>query len=126
MNDNFYSQSASRVKSERIKLSLNQAQAGDLCGVSREMWGKYERGDAVPGGEVLFAFAAAGADIQYILTGIPCIPVTTEAENAQPLPSRAKALLDNYLNTDDTGKRIIEATALAAAQSQPTVKKKRA
>lgn len=33
------------------------------------MWGKYERGIAVPGGEVLAAFASVGADIQLILTG---------------------------------------------------------
>jgi transcriptional regulator with XRE-family HTH domain len=70
MKDNFYSQSSERLKSERIRLGLNQAQAGELCGVSREMWGKYERGDAVPGGEVLFSFVAAGADVQYIFTGI--------------------------------------------------------
>lgn len=69
MNDNFSSQSSERVKSERIRLGLNQAEAADICGVSREMWGKYERGVAVPGGEVLFSFAAAGADIQHILTG---------------------------------------------------------
>ena len=68
MKDNFLSQSSERLKSERLKLGINQAQAADLCGVSREIWGKYERGNAVPGGEVLFSFAAAGADIQYILT----------------------------------------------------------
>lgn len=70
MKDNFSSQSSERLKSERLKLGLSQAQAADLCGVSREIWGKYERGNAVPGGEVLFSFAATGADIQYILTGI--------------------------------------------------------
>lgn len=33
------------------------------------MWGKYERGEAAPGAEVLFQFARAGADIQYVVTG---------------------------------------------------------
>ena len=33
------------------------------------MWGKYERGVAAIGGEVLFLFAAAGANVNYILTG---------------------------------------------------------
>lgn len=69
MNESFLLHSAARLKDARKDLGLNQAEAAELCGVSREMWGKYERGLAVPGGEVLFAFAAAGADVQYILTG---------------------------------------------------------
>ena len=82
MKDNFLSQSSERLKSERLKLGINQAQAADLCGVSREIWGKYERGNAVPGGEVLFSFAAAGADIQYILTG-----TRSEKANVKPPPN---------------------------------------
>ena len=60
---------ASRLKSERKRLQLNQAEAADLCGVIRGTWGKYERGILVPGGNALVCFAANGADIQYILTG---------------------------------------------------------
>lgn len=33
------------------------------------MWGKYERGAASPGCDVMTKFSAAGADIVYILTG---------------------------------------------------------
>jgi len=33
------------------------------------MWSKYERGLAVPGGEVFAAFAKNGANVQYVLTG---------------------------------------------------------
>ncbi|MCV9882496.1 XRE family transcriptional regulator [Brenneria sp. KBI 423] len=33
------------------------------------MWSKYERGIAVPGGEVLMLFAMAGANVQFVLTG---------------------------------------------------------
>lgn len=47
----------------------SQAEVAALCGVSREMWGKYERGVAVPGGELLAAFARIGANVQFILTG---------------------------------------------------------
>lgn len=78
---NFCSLSAGRMKEERVRLGLNQAESGGLCGVSREMWGKYERGDAVPGGEVLFSFAAAGADVQYILTGVRSINLPNDPRN---------------------------------------------
>ncbi|ENG6928990.1 helix-turn-helix transcriptional regulator [Escherichia coli] len=66
---NFDSLCASRFKAERSRLSLKQAEVAALCGVSREMWGKYERGVAVPGGELLAAFARIGANVQFILTG---------------------------------------------------------
>lgn len=65
----FTSQCISRLKIERKRLALNQAEAAVTCGVSRETWGKYERGAIVPGGDVLLSFAVNGANVQYILTG---------------------------------------------------------
>ncbi|HID8165462.1 TPA: helix-turn-helix domain-containing protein [Serratia marcescens] len=65
----FDSHCAERLKSERKRLSYNQSQVAELCGISREMWGKYERGLAVPGGEVFLGFALAGGNVQYVLTG---------------------------------------------------------
>lgn len=58
-----------RLKAARKNLGLNQAQAAEKCGVTRDTWSRYERGLVSPGMEVLAAFAAAGADMQYILTG---------------------------------------------------------
>lgn len=66
---NFDSLCANRLKTERKRLGFNQASIAELCGISREIWGKYERGIAVPGGNVLCSFALNGANIQYILTG---------------------------------------------------------
>jgi len=81
MRDNFYAFSSVRLKDERIRLGLKQAEAGDLCGVTREAWGKYERMQSVPGGDVLVSFAAAGADVNYILTGKRA---TSTVEPSQP------------------------------------------
>lgn len=58
-----------RLLEERKRLGLSQADAAAACGVSREMWGKYERGAASPGCDVLAAFSDTGADVLYILTG---------------------------------------------------------
>lgn len=58
--------------------------------------------------------AAAGADVLYILTGQRSQPAPPAAE----LPPRVRALVDNYIHTDETGRQIIEATASAAAQSK--------
>lgn len=58
-----------RLKKVRKSLGLSQADAADLSGITRVHWGRCERGEAVPGGEVLAALANAGADVRYILTG---------------------------------------------------------
>ena len=67
--ENFSSIAGPRLAEERDRLGLTQAQAADLCGVSREMWGRYEKGSSAPGGEVFANFAIAGGDANYLLTG---------------------------------------------------------
>lgn len=89
---------------------MNQAVAGEKCGVSREMWGKYERGAAVPGGEVLFSFAAAGADVQYILTGI---------RSSVALAPDEHLLLERYRTSPQELKDAALRVLLSGGQTQP-------
>lgn len=58
-----------RLRTARKGLGKSQDDMAAACGVSREMWGKYERDAAMPGGEVLIKVALAGIDVNYILTG---------------------------------------------------------
>lgn len=58
-----------RLREERDRLGFTQQEMADRIGVRREMSSKYERGQAVPGGDALTAFAATGGDVQYVLTG---------------------------------------------------------
>lgn len=51
------------------------------------MWGKYERGKAAMGGDVLMHFANAGADVQYVLTGV---------RSSLALTPEERLLLDRY------------------------------
>ena len=59
-----------------------------------------------------------------VLTGDPTqdAALIANAIKTESLPSREAALLDNYLHTDESGKKIIEGTAALAAQSK-TLKK---
>ena len=72
-----------------------------MCGVSREMWGKYERDIAMPGGDVLIKIALAGVDLNHLLTG----------QRSQPMPAAATlrpdqaALLDNYEHSDEVARQ---------------------
>lgn len=108
---NFSSQCSPRIKAERQRLGLNQAQAAEKTGVSREMWGRYERGDAIPGGEVLFSFAAIGADIQFVLTG------ENSTSHRAALSSQESAFLKNFKNMTDEDKQAFEHLAKSVSKS---------
>jgi transcriptional regulator with XRE-family HTH domain len=60
-----------RLRSERSRLGLNQADFGRLAAVSRRTQAGYEGGEGAPGTEYLAALAREGVDILYIVTGIP-------------------------------------------------------
>lgn len=69
-----------RLKESRSLLGFkSQAEVAEMVGVSREMWGKYERGSAMPGAEVLIKLFRLGFDVGYILTGVRA-PVVSDEE----------------------------------------------
>jgi len=105
---NFSSFFADRVISERKRLGLSQDEAGRACGVSREMWGKYERGKAVMGTNILAQFVAIGADALYVLTG----------QRAELRPEEF-ALLDNYRHSPPDEQRLLRETSASFAQHAP-------
>lgn len=95
-----------RLKSERIRLGLTQAEIASKCGVSREMWGKYERGVALAGSEVLFSLSAIGVDIGYLFSG---------ERSSSDLTQQEQILLADYRESNEQGKEAIEKTASALA-----------
>lgn len=62
---------AERLTSERKRLTLTQRDAAAKCSVSREMWGRYERGDATPGVDILEDFCSLGGDPNFLLGKAP-------------------------------------------------------
>ena len=76
---------ADRLKEERGRTGLTQADLAEIASISREMLGKYERGAAEPGVGVLMDLDRAGVDVLYLVTGrrTPRDPGTlSEAEAA--------------------------------------------
>lgn len=99
-----------RIKEERKRLKLTQAAASALAGVTRETWSRYEAGSVSPGMEVLVAFALAGADVQYILTG---------ARGSTPFSARERLFLDQFRRSHE--ERQDEALrVLLGAESSPS------
>ena len=60
---------AARLKEERMRLGISQTRFSELAGVSKRTLVNWEKGDGSPTAVALAAFADAGADAFYILTG---------------------------------------------------------
>lgn len=102
-----------------MSLGFNQADFAALAGKTKKTMIDYEKGTTSPDAKFLAAIAAAGADVQYILTGIRTQQTTT-------LSSREAALLDNYRNVDDElDKKLIERTAFLAATAETEAKQRK-
>lgn len=120
---------ATRLKEERERLGLSQSSFGALAGAGKTTVINWEKGASAPDAVQLSAFAAAGADVQYILTGVRTGPgILTQAQqlagySVEVLSKEEQALLDNYRHSPEVGKKIIEAAVSASAQ--PAKVKKR-
>ncbi len=101
-----------RLLEERKRLGFNQTKFAALGGAAKRTIIDWEKDVAYPNAAFLAAIGKAGADVLYIVTGQRSVGV---------LPPRESALLDNYRNSDEEGKRTIESVAGLASQP-PTAK----
>lgn len=94
------------LKIERKRLKLTQQVLAESIGVSDMTVKRWETGTPIPS-DKLSLLATLGFDVLYILTGQRSVPVA--------LNPKEEALLDNYRNSDDKGKRAVEIAASAFA-----------
>lgn len=78
---------SARLQQERKRLGLTQDATAAALGVTKRSVINWEGGSALPGAEALAAYAAAGADVLYILTsvhagGVKPAPTLTPEEEA--------------------------------------------
>jgi transcriptional regulator with XRE-family HTH domain len=85
---------AERFREVREGLNLSQADFAASLGVSRVQLGRYERGDGMPGAEVLARLAEMGLDVLYVLTGRRAVP---------PKPGRRPLLLAQCVDAINAG-----------------------
>jgi len=76
-----------RLREERLRLGRNQTEFGQIGGVQKGAQLKYESGERCPDGSYYAGIAAAGADVQYILTGV---------RSTSTLPADEMLLLERY------------------------------
>jgi transcriptional regulator with XRE-family HTH domain len=58
-----------RIRSERDRLGCTQPEFAALAGATKRSQIAWEKGDALPNAGALAAWAARGADVQYIIAG---------------------------------------------------------
>ncbi|WP_413506447.1 helix-turn-helix domain-containing protein [Pseudomonas carnis] len=75
-----------RLRSERKRLALTQAVMTERCGISREIWCRYEQGKGLPGSEVLQAFLKAGCNAHFVLSGKSLVEETLLIERFRACP----------------------------------------
>jgi transcriptional regulator with XRE-family HTH domain len=63
-----------RLRTERRRLGLSQADFAQLATVSRRTQASYEAGDGAPGADYLSALSHAGVDVLFVVTGRTQVP----------------------------------------------------
>lgn len=113
-----------RVKEERERLGFNQTDFAALGGMGRKTQFDYESGSRAPDGGYLIAIAAAGADVQYILTGVRSGSVAP-AVAASQFSRKTQVFMQNYEALDEDDKRILERMVDMASQQKVKTRSKK-
>ncbi len=100
-----------RLREERKRLGLSQADFGALGGVKANAQGKYEADERSPDAAYLSGLSAAGVDVLYLLTG-QRTPVTAEG-----LADDEGELLNNYRSMPDQDRAAMRRLGSALAES---------
>ncbi len=82
-----------RLRQERKRLKLTQSALGAIGGVEANAQGHYESGQRLPRADYLFKIAAAGVDINRVVTGV-------EASGRGEIPLFATMLADRETETE--------------------------
>jgi transcriptional regulator with XRE-family HTH domain len=84
-----------RLLEERERLGFTQEQFAAFGGIKRRAQVNYESGERSPDGNYFSGISAAGADVQYILTGV---------RSANALTADEVMLLNGYRSMNTQGK----------------------
>lgn len=113
-----------RLKEERGRLGLTQPDFAELAGVKKRTLIDWEKGVSSPTAVQLSALYAAGADVQYILTGIRTNALAEQNPGYAALRPDQIALLDNLSHCAPEDQDAIKRMALLCAHASEQKEKK--
>lgn len=105
MNDNFCDLFGDRIKSERLRLNIQQLAFADACQVSRGALLKWEKNEATPNAQALALMSKLGVDVLYVVTG------QRASESEGTLAPAERALLQAWRESGDKGRALLSAAA---------------
>lgn len=85
-----------RLRQEREKLNITQAEMAEAGGVKPQAVSLYESGKRSPDAKYLERVASIGVDVGYVLTGVRTV--------TQEMNREERALIDNYRASDERGR----------------------
>lgn len=98
-----------RLKEERVRLGLNQAELAAVGGVAKTSQFNYEKGERSPDAAYLAAVAVAGVDVLYVVTG------TRTPTAANSLSDEENALVQRYRSMPAENRATVERVTEALA-----------
>lgn len=103
-----------RLIEERKKLGLNQDKMADIARVSKRAYCNYESGEREPMAGFFANIAAAGADVNYILTGV-------RVGNVPEIDPLDRMILDVVSGMDKKQKELVKLVLESQKQEQKKV-----
>ncbi|KVH68805.1 transcriptional regulator [Burkholderia cepacia] len=91
-----------RLKDERMRIGLSQAEFAALGGLGKQAQLNYESGARSPDANYLAALAKVGVDPLYVITGERAHPSTVPEDEA--------ALLEGFRQLNDVGRTAVQAS----------------
>ncbi|WP_310731446.1 helix-turn-helix domain-containing protein, partial [Burkholderia pseudomultivorans] len=89
-----------RLREERLRIGLSQAEFAALGGLSNKAQLSYESGARSPDANYLAALAKIGVDVLYVITG--------ERATQSKLPPDVADLVDSFLQLNDIGRAAVQ------------------
>ncbi|MFS7242291.1 helix-turn-helix domain-containing protein [Serratia proteamaculans] len=103
-----------RLREERNRLGLTQAELAEIVGIHKNSQGNYENDVKSPDSKYLSMVAEHGIDILYVVTGVKTPQPDVSVEELK--------LIENYRAMDDAARLNIQAVGDSFAQSKPKIK----
>lgn len=103
--DNKFVSFGERLRSERLRIGLQQLELADACEVARKTLSVWEKGEQTPNAAILARMANAGVDVLYVVTG------QHAGESEATLAPAERTLLQAWRDSNDKGRAALAAVA---------------
>lgn len=104
-SDNKFVSFGERLRTERLRIGMQQLELADACEVARKTLSVWEKGEQTPNAAVLARMAAAGIDVLYVVTG------QRQGATEATLAPAERALLAAWRESGEKGRAALTAVA---------------